>query len=78
MLDFGVEFLRCVSAITHTITRLVVTHQASAWLESSSLTFNGNTIDIENAFLSCESYVNKKGDTVNNPVLVVTACEVLE
>lgn len=37
-----------------------------------------HTIDIENAFLSCESYVNKKGDTVNNPVLVVTACEVLE
>ena len=37
-----------------------------------------HTIDVENAFFSCESYVNKKGDTVNNPVLVVTACEVLE
>lgn len=37
-----------------------------------------HTIDIENAFLSCESYVNKKGTTINSPVLVITACEVLE
>ena len=37
-----------------------------------------HTLDVANAFFSCESYVNRNGDIVNNPVIVITECEVTE